>query len=111
MYALHIKPKVSLGFGAGGMLRQYCTDSGYMFHSSNVRNVSAGTQGHDVLPACLSSNCSLVYNKAVPVWDDVLLLSPGRWDCSGQSDPEVIQTAQTVGVQRLRGHWDLLSQR
>lgn len=69
MYALHIKPKVSLGCDAGRMLQH--KDSGNMFHLWACQECLPSTQSHDVQPACLSLNGSLVYNKAVPAWDGV----------------------------------------
>ena len=39
----------------------------------------------------------------------MLRLSPHSWDSSGRG-PRAIQEAQTVGVQGLRGHWEMLSE-
>lgn len=72
-----------------------------------VKNVLASTQSHDVQPAYLQTALWFIIKLSL---DEMLLLSPGRWDCRGRAGPQATQTTQTVGVQGFRGHWDLPSQ-
>lgn len=64
MYASHIKPKVSLGLGAGGMQKHRCEEPGNMCQTL-VGSVLGGPQSRDVQPVCFPSNGSLARNKAL----------------------------------------------
>lgn len=64
VYASHIKPKVSLGLGAGRMQKHHCVDPGNMCQTL-VWSVLGGPQSRDVQPVCFPSNGSLARNKAL----------------------------------------------